>query len=283
VQTSRGCPFNCTFCSVTGMFGRRYRHRSTSSIVAELARYDPKRCILFFYDDNFAANPRRTKELLQEMIRLQLGFEWSTQVRVDIARDPELLDLMAQAGCNLLFVGFESVDPEALREMKKNQTVEEIHHAIREIHKRKIRVHGMFVLGFDSDTIATMNAMLRFALVEKIATVQFLILTPFPGSSFYTRMLVEGRLLDAGWDTFDGQHVNFIPRRLTPWELQRAQIVAHARFYSLWNAMVRLLRGSLIVFIICLHAGALNRRWQRQERDYLRRLRLGCPEHFTPI
>lgn len=83
------------------MFGRRYRHRSTPSILAELARYDPKRCILFFYDDNFAANPRRTKDLLREMIRLRLRFEWLTQVRSDIARDPEMLDLLARAGCNL--------------------------------------------------------------------------------------------------------------------------------------------------------------------------------------
>lgn len=274
VQTSRGCPFDCTFCSVTGMFGRRYRHRSIPSIVAELTRYDPKRCILFFYDDNFAANPRRTKELLREMIRLRLGFEWSTQVRGDIARDPEMLDLMARAGCNLLFVGFESVNPEALQEMKKNQTVEEIRHAIREIHKRKIRVHGMFVLGFDSDNVATMNATVRFALAEKIATVHFLILTPFPGSSFYTRILAEGRLLDMSWDTFDGQHVKFIPRRVTPWELQRAQILAHARFYALWRVVARLLRGSIIVFFLGLYARALNRRWQRLEREYLRRLRL---------
>ena len=277
VQTSRGCPFDCTFCSVTGMFGRRYRHRSTPSILAELARYDPKRCILFFYDDNFAANPKRTKELLREMIRLRLGFEWSTQVRSDIARDPEMLDLMARAGCNLLFIGFESVNPETLLEMKKNQTAEEIRHAIREIHKRKISVHGMFVFGFDSDTVETMNATVRFALAKKIATAQFLILTPFPGSSFYVRMLAEGRLLDTAWDTFDGQHVKFVPRCITPWELQRAQILAHARFYAPWRVVARLLRGSFIMFIIGLHAGALNRRWRRLERNYLRRLRLFLP------
>lgn len=148
--------------------------------------------------------------------------------------------------------------------MIKNQTVEEIRHAIREIHKRKISVHGMFVFGFDSGTVETMNATVRFALAKKIATVHFLILTPFPGSSLYVRMLAEGRLLDTAWDTFDGQHVKFISRRITPWELQ--------------GAMARLLRGSLIMFIIGLHAGALNRRWRRLERNYLRRLRLFLPD-----
>jgi radical SAM superfamily enzyme YgiQ (UPF0313 family) len=208
------------------------------------------------------------------MIRRKLGFEWSTQVRGDIAKDPELLDLLVQAGCDLLHVGFESANPEALREMKKNQTVDEIRHAIQEIQKRGIRVHGMFVMGFDSDTAATLEATVRFTLAAKIPTVQFFILTPFPGTSFYDRMVAEGRLLDKAWETFDGQHVKFTPRRITPWQLQRAQIHAHARFYSLWKVLARLFRGSFVVLFIGLHAAALNHRWQRQERDYLRRLRL---------
>ena len=277
VQTSRGCPFDCTFCSVTGMFGRRYRHRSTASVIAEISRYDSKSCILFFYDDNFAANPAWTKELLREMIRLRLGFEWSTQVRSDIARDPEMLDLMAEAGCTSLYIGFESVDPVALREMKKGQTVDQIRHAIREIRRRRIHLHGMFVFGFDSDTPATTSATVRFAIQEKIDTVQFLILTPLPGSGFYSQMLSEGRLIDRAWDTYDAHHVKFQPRHFTLWELQRAQIMAHARFYASRHVVARLLRGSPGGFFIGVYASALNRRWQRVERDYLRSLRLPAP------
>jgi len=277
VQTSRGCPYDCTFCSVTGMFGHRYRHRSTAHIVAELARYDPRKRIIFFYDDNFAANPAKTKELLREMIRLQLGFKWSTQVRTDVARDPEMLDLMAQAGCATLYIGFESVDPAALKEMKKRQTVEEIRSAIRAIRERGIHVHGMFVFGFDADTPATARATVNFALAEKVDSAQFLILTPLPGSSFYTQMSAEGRLLDRVWETYDAHHVKFIPRGFTPWELQQAQIRAHSRFYSPRHVAARLLRGRLPGFLIGLYAGILNRRWQREERDYLRFLRLLRP------
>jgi radical SAM superfamily enzyme YgiQ (UPF0313 family) len=273
IQTSRGCPFDCTFCSVTGMFGRHYRHRSTANIIAELSKYNPKECILFFYDDNFTANPRKAKELLKEMIRLRLGFTWSTQVRSDIARDQEMLDLMAAAGCTSLYIGFESVDPAALEEMNKNQTVEEIRHAIREIRKRRIHVHGMFVFGFDTDTAATARATVSFALAEKVDTAQFLILTPLPGSGFYTRMVDEGRLIDRAWDTYDAHHVKFIPKGFTPWELQRTQIGAHARFYSPWHVAARLLRGSVGGFVVGVYASALNRRWQRLERDYLRQLR----------
>ncbi|HVP19282.1 MAG TPA: radical SAM protein [Spirochaetia bacterium] len=273
MQTSRGCPFDCTFCSVTGMFGRRYRHRSTESVIAELSQYDPREKIIFFYDDNFTANPRKTKELLQEMIRRRLGFEWSTQVRSDVARDREMLDLMVQAGCTSVYVGFESVDPQALREMKKSQSVDDIRFAIREIRRRGVHVHGMFVFGFDSDTPESARATVDFALAEKVDTVQFMILTPLPGSGFYARMLAEGRLIDTQWETFDAHHVKFVPKRFTPWELQRAQIDAHSRFYSLVHVAARLLRGRLGGFLVGIYAHALNRRWQRQERDYLAWLR----------
>jgi radical SAM superfamily enzyme YgiQ (UPF0313 family) len=273
VQTSRGCPFDCTFCSVTGMFGRHYRHRSTASIIAELSRYSPKEYTIFFYDDNFTASPRKAKELLREMIRLRLGFRWSTQVRSDVARDPELLDLMAKAGCATLFIGFESVDPKALKEMKKSQTAEEIRHAIREIRARRIHVHGMFVFGFDSDTPATTRATVDFALAEKIDSAQFLILTPLPGSSFYTEMSEQGRLLDTAWDTYDAHHVKFAPRGFTPYELQKSQIEAHRRFYAPLPVIARLLRGRVAGFVIGVYASKLNRQWQRMEKGYLELLR----------
>ena len=232
VQTSRGCPFDCTFCSVTRMFGRRYRHRSSQNVIAELARLDPDRHEIFFYDDNFAANPRRAKELLREMIRRRLGFRWSTQVRADVVRDPELLDLAVQAGCTALYVGFESVNAKALAEMRKKQTVEDMRRSIREIRRRGIHVHGMFVFGFDSDTPQTTRATVTFALRERIDSAQFLILTPLPGSPLFSQLSAEGRLLDREWDTYDGHHVKFVPRGFTPLALQRAQIEAHARFYS---------------------------------------------------
>jgi len=277
IQTSRGCPYDCTFCSVTGMFGHRYRHRSTQSILAELSQYSPDSCYIFFYDDNFCANPRKTKELLREMISLRLGFKWSTQVRTDVAKDPELLDLMMKAGCTTLFIGLESVDPAALKEMQKRQSVDEIRFAIREIRKRRIHVHGMFVFGFDSDTQDTTRATVDFALAEKIDSAQFLILTPLPGSSFYTTMSAQGRLIDLNWDTYDTMHVKFLPKGFTPYELQREQIKAHRRYYASRHVLGRLLRGRKAGFLIGVYASSLNHRWQRRERGYLRLLRIPRP------
>ena len=98
VQTSRGCPFHCSFCSVTGMFGKAYRFRSTENVIEELHRYNSKDNFIFFYDDNFTANRKRAKALLRRMIEEKFIFKWSTQVRVDIAKDPELVHLMKEAG-----------------------------------------------------------------------------------------------------------------------------------------------------------------------------------------
>ncbi|HEX9971187.1 MAG TPA: radical SAM protein, partial [bacterium] len=134
-QTSRGCPFHCEFCSVTGMFGKKLRYRSTENIINELKAYDDKKNIVFFYDDNFTANRKRAKELLKAMIKEQFKFQWSTQVRADVANDPELVKLMREAGCSTVFIGFESIDAENLKGMKKEQSVDEIKNAIKLLDK----------------------------------------------------------------------------------------------------------------------------------------------------
>jgi radical SAM superfamily enzyme YgiQ (UPF0313 family) len=275
IQTSRGCPYDCTFCSVTQMFGRNYRRRSTQSVIDELAHYDPGLRKLFFYDDNFAVNSVRAKELLREMIARKLGFKWTTQVRADIAKDSELLDLMVEAGCYGLYIGFESVNPGALEEMKKNLSVEEMESAIRELRRRKIHIHGMFVLGFDSDTPQSVRSTVSFALSEKIDTAQFLILTPLPGTELYRSLQNEGRILDRRWDEYDGHHVKFRPIGFSPWALQKAQIDAHSRFYSPAQIALRLARGSPYGFFIGTYANALNRRWRHAEADYIHSLQGG--------
>jgi radical SAM superfamily enzyme YgiQ (UPF0313 family) len=281
IQTSRGCPFDCVFCSVTCMFGRRYRYRSTENVLAELSRYNARRHYLFFYDDNFASNPGRTKELLNRMIERGLGFNWMTQVRSDVARDPELLELMRKAGCQVLFIGFESVHPAALKEMHKSQTPQEIATAIREIRKRGIHIHGMFVLGFDADTPETTRSTVDFALRKRIDTCQFMILTPLPGTSLFESMKRENRLVNYDWETFDGHHVNFLPRRFLLCELQRMQIQAHARFFRLDRVLLRLFEGRFRAWRMGQYARVFGRRWLRWERSYLQKIR-GSVEHGFP-
>ena len=122
VSTSRGCPFDCKFCSVIQMFGRRYRFKSVEATLKELKYVaSVSRATKFIVDDNFTADKRRTKEILRGMIAEGIKMRWSAQVRTDVARDPELLRLMAGWGCHTLYIGFESIDPGTLKAYNKKQ------------------------------------------------------------------------------------------------------------------------------------------------------------------
>jgi radical SAM superfamily enzyme YgiQ (UPF0313 family) len=274
VQTSRGCPYDCSFCSVTSMFGRKYRFRSTENILAELRQYNDRKNIIFFYDDNFAADRRRARELLEAMIREGLQFTWTTQVRADVAKDPELVALMKRAGCRALFIGFESVNPESLKAMKKKQTVEEITEAIKVFRKNRIGIHGMFVYGFDEDDWKTVKRTVRFAKKTRLNSTQFMILTPLPGSAFFDKVRRENRIQFRDWALYDAHHVVFRPARLSLFDLQRAQIFSHKKFYSLKETIKRLLKGKWFDVAIAAYARNLNRVWRKKNETYLKVVRL---------
>jgi radical SAM superfamily enzyme YgiQ (UPF0313 family) len=277
VQTSRGCPFHCSFCSVTGIFGKKYRFRSAENVIEELRRYDGRNHYIFFYDDNFTADPRRAKILMRRMIEEKFRFKWSTQVRTDVARDPELVDLMKRAGCHTLFIGMESVNPRSLASMKKQQTVEDMSKAVRELRRRRIHVHGMFVYGFDDDDWRTVQETVRFAKRARFSSTQFMILTPLPGSEFYDQVRCENRIEFNDWSLYDAHHAVFRPRRLSLFDLQRAQIFSHARFYSAFETIRRALSFAWEEFGIAVYARKLNRNWKKKNRTFLDVMKLSRP------
>jgi radical SAM superfamily enzyme YgiQ (UPF0313 family) len=274
VQTSRGCPFNCSFCSVTGMFGRRFRFRSAANILEELRKYDHPKNYIFFYDDNFTADPRRAKTLLKAMIKEKFRFKWSTQVRADVAKDPELVRLMRKAGCHTLFIGLESVNPDSLKNMKKNQTVADITRAVRILRKKHIHVHGMFVYGFDEDDWKTVRRTIRFAKKARLTSTQFLILTPLPGSEFYRKIIEAGRILFQDWALYDAHHTVFLPKRFSMAGLQKAQIVSHRKFYSRLEMIKNLFRFQWVALVVARYARNLNKSWKRRNRAFLKTLDL---------
>jgi radical SAM superfamily enzyme YgiQ (UPF0313 family) len=270
VQTSRGCPFNCEFCSVTGMFGKKFRFRSTQNIIEELKKYNKKHNHIFFYDDNFAANRKRMKFLLESMIKENFKFDWSTQVRVDVAKHQDLLKLMYKAGCRTLYIGLESVNPRSLMSMKKNQTVEQIKEAVKVIQKHRIRIHGMFVYGFDDDDWQTVKKTIKFAKKAGISSSQFLILTPLPGSQLYNRIVSQGRLIFKDWSLFDAHHVVFRPAKFSVMALQKAQIVSHKKFYSLKRSIKKFFQFKWIELAIDHYARKLNRMWEKKNQTFLK-------------
>lgn len=283
VLTSRGCPFDCSFCSVTGMFGKKYRFRSTENIIEELRQYDRRGNFIFFYDDNFAANRERAKALCAAMIRERFKFKWTTQVRADVARDLELVKLMKKAGCHTLYIGFESVNPESLKGMKKNQTVAEISNAVKVLRRHRIHIHGMFVLGFDQDDWKTVMRTVKFAKKARLTSTQFLILTPLPGSEFYEKVASENRIRFHDWTLYDAHHVVFQPARFSLFDLQKAQMVCHKKFYSLKQSVRKLVAGQWIGVAIAHYARNLNRMWKKRNKTFLRVVELLKPKPGAKI
>ena len=283
VMTSRGCPFDCSFCSVTGMFGRKYRYRSTENVLAELRRYDSRKHLIFFYDDNFAADRKHTKELLEGMIREDFGFTWTTQVRADVAKDEEIVGLMKRAGCHTVYIGFESVNPDSLEAMRKKQTVEEITAAVKVLRRHRIHIHGMFVYGFDQDDWRTVKRTVRFAKRSRLNSTQFLILTPLPGTEFHDRMAAEDRIQFRDWSLYDAHHAVFRPARFSIFDLQKAQSFSHQKFYSLKQTVKKLFEGKWLDLAIAHYARRLNRTWARQNRTFLRVVELLRPKKGARI
>ncbi len=266
IMTSWGCPFACNFCSVTAMFGRKYRFRSAESVVAELKEKRPKR--IFFYDDNMAADRKRLKRLLQMMIDEGLVIPWSAQVRTDVVGDRELLDLMRRSGCHLVYLGLESVSQETLDGFEKSQSVEDIERAIRVLHEYDINSHGMFVLGADTDTVQTVRDTVTFAKKNRINTLMLNILTPLPGTPQYRDMEAEGRIFDKRWHLYDAHHVVFEPRRMTPYELQMEVLRGYMRFYSL-RTWLRYIVTFQFTKQLLFHTWGwvIVRNWRKDERN----------------
>ena len=272
IMTSLGCPFDCTFCTVTMMFGRTYRYRSNESVIAELEARTPKR--VFFYDDNFAADKRRLKELLGMMIDRGLTTKWMAQVRTDVARDEELLELMRQSGCNRLALGFESIDQATLDGYGKSQTVEDIRRAIAALHRHGIKCHGMFVVGADSDTARTARDTVAFAERHGIDSLMLNVLTPGLGTKQYEMMDAGSRIFEERWQFYDGQHVIFVPQNMTPSELQTEVVRGYRHFYSLRRSLKYLARLRFGRLLEHLWGWLYIRLWQRHpaNRAYMREL-----------
>ena len=265
VTTSRGCPHNCSFCSVTSMFGRGFRYKENEQVLQELERYQGKN--VFFVDDNFAAHKNHTKDLLRRMLDRKISFnQWGAQVRAEVAQDEELLELMRLNNAGTVYIGFESINPETLKAYNKKQRVEEIEKSIQRFHEKGIRVHGMFIFGGDGDTKRTIRETVDFALKAQIDTVQFLTLTPIPGTDLFDQLEAEDRLLTRNWELYDGHHVVFQPTQISPEELQEETVRAHQRFYSFRNWWQNV---PVTGWTTALHRGVgwwITKRWKKHNR-----------------
>jgi len=242
LHLTRGCPYNCSFCSVTQLFGRKIRFRPIDKIVEFIKANKGKELkerLFVFLDDNIMGNIRYAKELFKALIPLKII--WMSQSSINAAYDKELLDLASRSGCKALFVGLETVSEEALKEVGKSQNrVKFYQEAIKRFHKFGIFVHGAFIFGMDSHDRNIFKKTVDFVLRAKLDGAQYSILTPLPGTKLYQEMEHEGRIIDRDWSNYDCGHVVFKPKKMTPAELDAGMAWAYVNTLTLPSIFRRL-------------------------------------------
>jgi radical SAM superfamily enzyme YgiQ (UPF0313 family) len=252
IQTTRGCPFDCEFCSVTALHGKTYRMRPVSEVEKEIQSLDRSRAYIFFVDDNLVGNKPHARELLTMLSHHRL--RWVSQGPLQIAEDEEMVSLMRKAGCHGLFIGFESLREDNLDLMgKRINRVEAYERGIRRLHDAGIGVYASFIFGYDYDDASVFDEFLEFAERNRIDGAFLPILTPFPGTRIHQRLKQEKRLLTEDWSKYDMATVVFQPKRMTLKELQEGFWKVNRSFYSPFSIFQRILnpsalRRSLIFF-----------------------------------
>ena len=196
VETSRGCPYDCEFCCIGQTLGHQYRVRPVQEVIAEIESIDSPH--LFFVDDALGLNRNVAKKLFTEMIPLRRL--WLGQGTVSLAEDLELLRLMRRSGCLGLLVGFESVQKRTQNEVKKIKNLRiDFYEAMHRFHGEGFGILGSFVFGFDYENKEVFDQTLEFIMRGRLDVVQLRILTPYPGTRLYERLLNEGRLFVRDW------------------------------------------------------------------------------------
>jgi radical SAM superfamily enzyme YgiQ (UPF0313 family) len=237
-EATRACAHNCEFCVAPTAWGRKQFQKPVAHIVEDIKRVGSKR--ILFIDLNLISDVSYARELFTALIPLRVRwFGLSTSL---IGRDPSLMDLMQQSGCTGLLIGFESISKDGLGTIDKRFNEPQLYaELIRDLHKRGITIQGCFVFGNDADTEETFDATAEFVIRTQIDLPRFAILTPFPGTPLHLRLEREGRILTRDWEKYDGQHVVFQPKLLTPEALQAGHERAWKAVYG-WKPILARLR-----------------------------------------
>lgn len=239
VQTTRGCPFNCSFCIVTRFFGRAFRHRRVEDVIKEVMSVSGD--FVFFVDDNITVNRDYAKLLFESL--MPLNKKWVSQASIDAAKDDKLLSLASASGCLALFVGFETLSQDGLTEVNKsaNRRID-YEDAIARIRSHGIGVYGAFMVGLDTDTREVFGKTLEFAIKNRLEAANFAILTPHPGTPLRAKLEEENRIIHSDWSKYDGGNVAFRPKLMSPEELQEGHDWMKQKFYSL-SSIIRRFSG----------------------------------------
>ena len=236
VQTTKGCPFTCEFCSVYAFDGQTIRNRPIDVVIKEIRDIQcpespSRRRSIFFADDNIIANKKYAVELFRALKPYRLN--WSCQASINISKEDDILRLMKDSGCGSILIGLESVSEQNLTRMNKRLNLRYNYlEAIQKIQSYGILVHGSFILGSDFDDLSAFDELIHFIKEAKLLMPLINILTPFPGTELHKRMDEEGRILHKDWSKYDARHVVFKPVLMSPEELEKGYKKVIREVYS---------------------------------------------------
>ncbi|MEW5820425.1 MAG: radical SAM protein [Cyanobacteriota bacterium] len=238
VCASRGCPFKCDFCyNSCDYVHNKFQNKPVENVIKEIDALNNKH--VMFIDDNFIGNINWTKDFVKKIT--PLGLKWNCAVSANIVNNLDLLDDMRESGCQSLFIGFETLNNEAIRSVNKHQNKIELYEKlINEIHFRSMMVNASIVFGFDYDDKCVFDNTVDWLVKNKVETMTAHLLTPYPGTKLYARLEEEGRIIDFDLSKYNTSHVVFEPKNMTKQELYDGYINAYSRFYSIKNIFKRL-------------------------------------------
>jgi len=235
VFATRGCRSKCSFCSVP-VSGFEWHKRPVDQVIDEIKKIPAKR--FAFNDVNLTDDPEYAKELFKALIPLKK--KWGGLASTTIAKNEELLELMAQSGCGYLLIGFESSDPIALTSIRKGfNRAKEYQEVMFQLHKQNIIVQGCFIFGLDGEGVDVFDRTVALADDLKIDIPRYAVFTPYPETPAYHKLKSEGRILHEHWQYYDTQHVVFQPLNMTPEELDRGFIRAYEKSFSMKSILRR--------------------------------------------
>jgi len=244
-MTSRGCPFRCTFCASSKLFGKRWRGRSPGNVADELELlvYKYKVRNVEFLDDTFTLNARRAEEICDEIKRRGLDISWACSSRVDTI-NRRLLSKLKAAGCYIIYYGVESGSQRILNLMRKGIRIAQVVKAFKETVKAGIERLASFILGFPGETVETIKKTIRFARFLNPDYVQFTVCTPYPGTELYHELKSKGAILVEDWSRYDALTPVFWVREegMPPWEVARWVKRAYVSFYTSPRFLIQQLR-----------------------------------------
>jgi radical SAM superfamily enzyme YgiQ (UPF0313 family) len=241
-EATRGCVHSCDFCVVPAAWGLKPYQKPVEEIVADIRQHWARK--LIFIDLNLIADKAYAARLFEALIPLRV--QWFGLSTTLLVRDLPLLELAARSGCTGLLMGFESITPENLKGSRKGfNSPQEYRELVATLHRYGITLMACFTFGMDHDTPEIFLKTAQFAVEAAIDLPRFAIVTPFPGTALYRRLEREGRILTKNWELYDGQHVVFQPRLMTPQQLYAGHEAAWKYAYS-WRSMAQRLLGSRI-------------------------------------